>query len=934
MLVPYWVYSQQGTTVYSVKDGLPSSQIYRITQDLVGNMWFATNRGLSKFDGSHFTNYTYEDGLANQDVWELSVDDDNKIWFFSKSKYQGYIKNGKIKLFKSEDNEGLSPNSFFYLDKQYFLFTPTDKSVYHFLEDNIWKKVSVDPEVERLYTRGTFPHVYHAKQKELILFANEKAFFYLTHLLPKKNNDRDNSNFKTGSLSDTVLYAFRKYGFHIVDVKNKTSRYFSSIALFGHAELHRATKFDWVNGQLHLSSKGQLIVFNSDFSIKDHYYFEKRFPDNVNSYLDRDGNFWYNNKSGLVFESAENRAAQNYLVGKRITKLGSIDGKLYAGDHDGNFDVFDEGKNEFVSVFRNIGTAYRIKSDENTLVTSDQIYRKSNGKWKSIVLEPSNRSKNFKDFTIFENNFASISSFGLSFFNKNGIESQLITKTNVHLFEKFLDRLYVGGSNGLFVYKNNKLTPIFDEEVHLPILSFLQFGTYLLIGTEGLGIFCFDGTKMYRIQATKNLVVNSMMADTITKDALYVATQKGVIKLKLKGDYFKKSILTNTYTTNDGLLSNDTYDFFIKGNDLFTATEHGISRIDISNKHLYRKVPVTFLDARETIEVAAKDRKVVRVQFSVKDFVKSSTSIYQYRLLPQQKQWLETSGGQIVLHNLSEGTHILEVKSTTLHNAESVSRKTIVVQPYWWEIQWVRILIGVLSLVILFFGVRKIIRNVRKKAIQKSEQEKRASELQLLALRSQMNPHFVHNSLNAIQYYIQRNDVELSEKYLTKFSKLIRMFFDYSSMKTITLQKEIELLENYLSIEKLRFEDKITYSIFCDEQLKSENPQIPSMILQSIVENAVNHGIFYLPNNGEIEISFTKIDAKHIKVSIEDNGIGYKESQRRKTDLPVEKRSSRVLQERIRLLNSSGQQVEYEIVDKSDLQQNETGTLVTLLISI
>lgn len=934
MLVPYWVYSQQGTKVYSVKDGLPSSQIYRITQDLDGTMWFATNRGLSKFDGSHFTNYTYEDGLANQDVWELSVDDDNKVWFFSKSKYQGYIKNGKIKLFKSEDNEGLSPNSFFYLNKQYFLFTPTDKSAYHFLENNKWKKVSVDPEIERLYTKGIFPHVYHAKQKQLVLFANEKAFFYPTHLLPKENKERDNTNFKTGSLSDTVLYTFRKYGFHIVDVKNKTSKYFSSKALFGHAELHRATKFDWVNGQLHLSSKGQLVVFNSDFSVKDHYHFEKRFPDNVNSYLDRDGNFWYNNQSGLVFESAEKRAAQNYLVGKRIIKLGSIDGRLYAGDHDGNFDVFDEDKNEFVPVFRDIGTAYRIKSDENTLVTSNQIYQKDNGKWKSIVLKMPTWQKNFKDFTIFENNFASISSHGLSVFDKNSFESQLITKTNVHLFGKFLDRLYVGGSNGLFVYKNNTLIPIFDEEVHLPILSFLQFGKYLLIGTEGLGIFCFDGTKMYRIQATKNLVINSMISDFTTKDALYAATQKGVIKLKLKGDYFKESILTNTYTTNDGLLSNDTYDFFIKGNDLFTATEHGISRIDISNKHLYRKVPVTFLDGRETIEISAKDRKAVRVPFSIKDFVKSGSSIYQYRLLPEQKKWLETSGDQIVLHNLSAGTHILEVKSTTLHTIESVSRKTIVVQPYWWEIQWVRILITVVSLILLFLGIRKIIRNVRRKAIQKSEQEKRASELQLLALRSQMNPHFVHNSLNAIQYYIQRNDVELSEKYLTKFSKLIRMFFDYSSMKTISLQNEIELLENYLSIEKLRFEDKITYSILCDEQLKTENPQIPSMILQSIVENAVNHGIFYLPNKGEIQISFSKVDAKHIKVSIDDNGIGYKASLQKKTDVAFAKSSTRVLQERIRLLNLSGQQVDYEIVDKSDVQRNETGTLVTLLISI
>lgn len=935
MLVPYWVYSQQGTKVYSVKDGLPSSQIYRMTQDLDGAMWFATNRGLSKFDGFHFTNYTNEDGLANQDVWELSVDDDNNVWFFSKSKYQGYIKNGKIKFFKSEDNEGLSPNSFFYLDKQYFLFTPTDKSAYHFLEGNRWKKAPIDPEIERMYTEGIFTHVYHAKQKQLVLFANEKAFFYPTHLLPKENKERENMAFKSGSLSDTVLYLFRKYGFHIVDVKNKTSKYFSSKALFGHAELHRATKFDWVNGQLHLSSKGQLVIFNSDFSVKDHYHFEKRFPDNVNSYLDRDGNFWYNNQSGLVFESAEKRAAQNYFVGKRITKLGSIDGKLYAGDHDGNFDVFDEDKNEFVPVFRDIGTVYRIKSDENTLVTSNQIYRNDNGQWKSIILKMPTWLKNFKDFTIFENNFTSISSHGLSFYDRNSSESQLITKTNIHLFGKFLDRLYVGGSNGLFVYKNNKLIPIFDEEVHLPILSFLQFGKYLLIGTEGLGIFCFDGKKMYRIQSTKNLVVNTMMADATTKDGLYAATQKGIIKLKLKGDYFRESIRTNTYTTNDGLLSNDTYDFFVKGNDLFTATEHGISRIDISNKHLYRKVSVVFLDSKEKLEVTAKDRKAVRIPFSIKDFVKSGTSVYLYRLLPEQKKWLETSGDQIVLHNLSAGTHILEVKSTTLHNVESVSRKTIVVQPYWWEIQWIRILIAAVLVVLLFFGIRKTIRNVRKKAVQKSEQEKRASELQLLALRSQMNPHFVHNSLNAIQYYIQRHDVELSENYLTKFSRLIRMFFDYSEKHFIHLQNEIELLENYLQIEQLRFEDKISYTISCTEQLRLRNPLLPSMVFQPIVENAVNHGLFNKLESGKIEICFTEVEQNRIEVHIEDDGIGYNKSIKMKTESMSNNRSSStILKDRIKLLNRSGQKIDYEIKDKSELSLKEEGTIVVIRIDI
>ena len=106
--------------------------------------------------------------------------------------------------------------------------------------------------------------------------------------------------------------------------------------------------------------------------------------------------------------------------------------------------------------------------------------------------------------------------------------------------------------------------------------------------------------------------------------------------------------------------------------------------------------------------------------------------------------------------------------------------------------------------------------------------QKRLHEVELTALRGQMNPHFVHNSLNAIQYYIQRNEVELSEEYLVRFSKLIRLFFEYSRRKEISIRDEVHLLESYLEIEKLRFEDKLNYSIHVDATIDEEEQTVPS----------------------------------------------------------------------------------------------------------
>ena len=215
--------------------------------------------------------------------------------------------------------------------------------------------------------------------------------------------------------------------------------------------------------------------------------------------------------------------------------------------------------------------------------------------------------------------------------------------------------------------------------------------------------------------------------------------------------------------------------------------------------------------------------------------------------------------------------------------------------------------------------------------------QKRQHELELKALRGQMNPHFVHNSLNAIQFYIQQNDVETSEDYLAKFSKLMRQFFDFSRRKTISISEEISLLENYLYIEKLRFEDKIDYTIKIDDSLDGDEEQIPSMLLQPIIENAINHGLFHKKGNGHLNINFQYVDEQSFKVVIEDNGIGINASKVMNTSIKKKgaSHSSVVLEERIHFLNESDStlNVDYSIIDISTEDNTKSGTRVTLIFN-
>jgi sensor histidine kinase YesM len=240
------------------------------------------------------------------------------------------------------------------------------------------------------------------------------------------------------------------------------------------------------------------------------------------------------------------------------------------------------------------------------------------------------------------------------------------------------------------------------------------------------------------------------------------------------------------------------------------------------------------------------------------------------------------------------------------------------------------IAILVMISLVLIFGV---FLSKKNKLIQEKYQAELASQqqmhaIELQALRSQMNPHFVHNSLNAIQYYIQRNEVEQSEEYLSKFSKLIRAFFELSRKQTITLEEEVHLLDNYLSIEKLRFEDKLHYEITVDDALEDDT-EIPSMLLQPLVENAVNHGIFHKKGSGTIKVQFRALKDEGFQVSVIDDGIGLTAAKElfKKTTKTIENRSTTVLQDRLKLLEYNGK---WHIEHRVEELQNPVGTAVHL----
>ena len=215
---------------------------------------------------------------------------------------------------------------------------------------------------------------------------------------------------------------------------------------------------------------------------------------------------------------------------------------------------------------------------------------------------------------------------------------------------------------------------------------------------------------------------------------------------------------------------------------------------------------------------------------------------------------------------------------------------------------------------------------------QKSVQEKELLELEAKALRAQMNPHFIFNSLNSIKSLIQQDEKEKSVSYLTTFSKLIRTLLNNADKKEISLYDEIETCKYYLQLEAMRFDTKFSYSVNIDDNIDLKSIQVPALIIQPFIENAIWHGIVPRNSGGRVSLNVLRKDGI-IEVSIDDDGIGREASQQNKSASGIAHQSKGVnlTQARLELNNLLQQrQAKLEIIDKKNENSTATGTKVII----
>ncbi len=309
-------------------------------------------------------------------------------------------------------------------------------------------------------------------------------------------------------------------------------------------------------------------------------------------------------------------------------------------------------------------------------------------------------------------------------------------------------------------------------------------------------------------------------------------------------------------------------------------------------------------------------------------------------LIKKNNEWVDyQTYNQSIINNLTAGNHQLEIRFQNRFTGASsmpIIIPLIISTPYfleWWFIA-VCFLGLAISLWLIYFLRGRFVKRKMQKEVERETREKNLTQLKLENLRSQMNPHFVFNSLNSLQDYILSNNKLLASSYLVRFSRLMRMYLTHSRRAFISLRSEVEALRLYVGLEKERYGDNFNFDLAIDKVIDLENTLIPSLLLQPYVENAITHGLHHKKGMKHLEISFSQAQGSGIKIVIEDNGVGRDRARELSTDTSHESFSMIANKSRLDLMNKyHNANLDVEINDLTDKKGEPLGTRVVINLS-
>ena len=432
--------------------------------------------------------------------------------------------------------------------------------------------------------------------------------------------------------------------------------------------------------------------------------------------------------------------------------------------------------------------------------------------------------------------------------------------------------LYAATSNGFYVlFFNGKTQKIIynNEDVFPNSLCYDKSSVYAI--TKKHGIFVLKNGKI--IKTIKPLLdgkIEFLKKSVIFNNTIISKSQKGLIQFDMDGN------LLSSLHSVFGIISKRIIDFTISRNKLWVSHTNGVQFFDMNSANAKTLTPLIkfntillndkSIDIHKTGNFNSGQRKINFV-FSSPSLKNRETIRYYYKLIGNDTAWSinKYESNQVSYNALAPGNYTFTVKAENQGvYSKPISFVFSIAHPFY-ELWWFITLVIVFFLGIVFLIYRWQL-NIQRK---KSQQINELNASKLTAIQSQMNPHFIFNSLNSIQDLILKGDVEHSYSYITTFSNLVRRTLSYSEKDFIDFDQELKLLELYLSLEKLRFKKDLDFEININNV---EDIMLPPLLIQPFIENSLLHGLLHKEGRKVLKITFELKDT--LICTVEDNGIG------------------------------------------------------------
>ncbi len=954
---------------YTTKEGLAGSTVYDAVQDKDGFMWFATENGLTRFDGRTFRNYTVADGLPDNEILKLFIDSKNRVWIMPFKNEICYYFKGKIYTKKNDFQlkSASLPNMAHQMLENSFgdLIVHSSHGSHFTIFLNSGGVISSDTLLDSKNIHGIIPGIdKYGRFRLLVQNYGRSRVDEGSHIfywpLERKS--------EVITLPDTTLtilsYICTNSGedfFYVsmpVYQKRLSQAYLKSFydkKLFVKLPENTISVNHLGKDLFSFNSSNGCFIYNHQNNTKSSVLFPGK---QINkTFIDSEGNYWFCSRGdGVLMIPAFEYKVQTKKTKASITGFVLNDSKVYIGTSGGVCFVkdFSDLKNGF-ETFKTKGS-YFYDLKRKKLISDGRIEHLT----KVLITNESGvfvgySQKRFflecpKSITYLPSGLLVSSCFGSYIYNLSiGVIDTIWNNRSTCSLEKD-SGYYIGTLDGLYFVSRNRIITELGKQ--FPVLQSrivnltVSKDDILWVTTKGRGVCGYkNGKIIYEFNESNGLSNNDcscIYADS-NSNTLWVGTARGLNHIVYgQGRY---SIMK--YSSSDGLISDNITAVISAGNKVFVGTPGGICFFEpekirqLSSCNLV--VTGVYVNenyyAYDTSDFRlAHENNNIRFEYCGISLKSGGEMIYEYKVEGLHNVWRKTNNNSLSFTTLPSGRYTLQLRAINKYGVVSKTKEiTFEINQLIWEKLWFR-----LVAVLMFGGLIWMIWHYRIKSIREKNEEKtrisnRIAELEQTALRAQMNPHFIFNCLNSIQQYVAERDIKGANRFITDFSKVIRMTLDMSSKSQVSLREELEYLSAYLEVEKARMEERFGFSIGVAEDVNADDIYLPPLLLQPYAENSIRHGIKYLTEKGFISVFIKKAKEDAILIVIEDNGIGRKNAEQFRSRYHVEYQSKGMVitSDRIELNNQiRNQQIRVDIEDLSDNKGSATGTRVNIYLTL